>query len=186
MSGFNRCLLFIRTRHMPFLLAFLLLRMDHSWPWRRWSWKSTSSPGPLFSSWPCPWESSKQVFEQDKVCSEVQNCDPDFLSYSYLLGTWTPHLMVTTAKGNPNLHSPNQFLLVYIRSVRTSPLTGSSITCIISALQKPPRLFVSCSLPFQQVSEWLNSPTRTRSWKHEASSSCLQQGSSTFSWPECQ
>lgn len=80
-----------------------------------------------------------------------------FFSYSHLSGTRTLHLMVTAAKSTPNLHSPNQFLLVSMKSVRSSALIGSSITCIISALHKP-KLLVSCSLPFQQVSGWLNNP----------------------------
>jgi len=97
-----------------------------------------------------PWDSSKQVFEQDKVCSEVQNCDPAFCStpasqepehISWLLQPRLPLTFISTT---------SSYLFVSIRSVRVCPLIGFFITCVRKLPsvphQKPPGLLVSCCI----------------------------------------
>lgn len=82
---------------LPALHGFPLKGMDQSQTWRRWSlkinwlfWSSSSLYGSI------PRYSSKQFFEQSKVCSsEVQGCDPIICLFLFswdaeLYHSWSP------------------------------------------------------------------------------------------------
>lgn len=121
-----------------------------------------------------PWDSSKQVFEQDKICSEVQNCDTD-------LGTSPTSQDLEFHSSwslEPSLPTTFMFvsdlseclpLLALLPSTSGNPHPcapeTSQITCVL----------LCC---VQQVSGWMESPMRTRACKHEISSGCLQKGPS--------
>ena len=91
------CLSFVRSSGfvhaglLTLLLGFLLIGIDHSWAWRKWSLKSTSCPGTLYFPGPYllnffqadPWTDHSLLFWSPRLLS----C---YLSCSHLSGSWAP------------------------------------------------------------------------------------------------
>lgn len=103
----------------PLLLAFLLIRLDLSGAWRRWSWKSTSPQGLLIHLGPCP----MGLFQIDLWTRQYLFWSSEIWYWCWHFSQrWIPQLMVPEAKASHNL------LVAGIRSVRVSPFAGSSAT----------------------------------------------------------
>lgn len=81
--------LFIHVDVLPPLPDFLVIRMNHSWVWRRWSLKVL--PGPSSPVDCLPWDSCKKTPKQARVCSfQVQDCGHSLCIFSTLSGHWIP------------------------------------------------------------------------------------------------
>ena len=94
-----------------------------------------------------PWDSSKQVPEEAKVC--LQGCDPAFCLVLSSQGPELHHLMVTAAKPALNIHVLKQFFLVCNYQIQQSISLRRLFNHLcqevdISALQKPPGLLAPC------------------------------------------
>lgn len=64
------------------------------------------APGPFFSPG-LPWDSSKLVPEDTKVCSpKVSSCDPAICIIPSFQDPGLHHLIVTATKTAPNCHLP--------------------------------------------------------------------------------
>lgn len=72
-------------------------------------WKSTSSPGPIFSPGPCPWDSSKDSLEEAKVCClEIQGCRPAF---SHVICTFLPCFLIFLSELCFNVRRKKQWMV---------------------------------------------------------------------------
>lgn len=136
-----------------FMLRWTVLEVGGCDPW-----KSINSPWPLYLQGCIPWDSSKQVTEQSKVCfPEVQCCDPAF---SLFFPAGILNAIISWSLQPRMLPAFTSLLSSSMFVSRASPLTGFWITCqeVISAVQKPPDCLCAAALSLQQTIEVTSQP----------------------------
>ena len=145
-----RSSLFTHVCLLPPLFDFLHMGIDCSGAWRKWTLKTKSSPGPLFS----PEWSPSGFFQASpwtgKFCSpKDQGCDLAICLVPFSQASELHCLMVTSVMAAPDLNSPNHFIFVckYVAQQTTLPHRLLKHLCeevSINAFQKPPGFLVPC------------------------------------------